>query len=107
MDGNLNTMWRSTNIFEPWLSLYLNGIPSPACRVDIAWADGNTRQYQFDVYVTDDNQITRKVLQDIISTGTSTGFESYPFDHNDHKNKTSWYNIDHSANIENKVFSNA
>ncbi|MGB8154014.1 MAG: hypothetical protein WCF97_08850 [Nitrososphaeraceae archaeon] len=25
-------------------------------------------------------QITRKVLQDIISTGTSTGFESYPFD---------------------------
>ena len=80
MDGNLNTMWRSTNIFEPWLSLYLNGIPSPACRVDIAWADGNTRQYQFDVYVTDDNQITRKDPARHHQHGNDTGFESYPFD---------------------------
>jgi hypothetical protein len=79
-DGNLNTMWRSTNIFEPWLRLYLDGDGSHVCRVDIAWADGNTRQYQFDVYVTDDNHITTVVLQDVLNTGTTTNFESYPFD---------------------------
>ena len=45
IDNNLNTKWFSTFMVNPWINLDL-GSQKSICSVDIAWADGNSRQYR-------------------------------------------------------------
>jgi F5/8 type C domain len=81
VDGVLTTRWISptpgTQI--PWIIVIVSGQPVPICRVDIAWADGNSHPYKFDVDVSLDQTNWTKVLSNQQSSGTSTDFESYTF----------------------------
>jgi hypothetical protein len=77
-DGDLNTKWISTNIPNPWISVILED-QKPVCRVDIAWAEGNVRTYNFNIQVSPD--ITGEQTWTSVftgqSAGNSTAFESY------------------------------
>jgi hypothetical protein len=81
VDTVLTTRWLSptpgTQI--PWITVILSGQPLPVCRVDIAWADGNSHPYKFDIAVSTDNVTWTNVLQNAQSKGTTNDFESYPF----------------------------
>jgi F5/8 type C domain len=77
IDNNFNTKWWSTFIVKPFITLDLGGVDS-VCSVDIAWADGNSHPYLFDVSVSTDGNTFTKVLSGT-STGTTTSPEKYTF----------------------------
>lgn len=77
IDDKLNTKWWSTFIVKPFITLDLGGLKS-VCSVDIAWADGNSHPYLFDVSVSTDGNSFTKVLSGT-STGTTTSPEKYTF----------------------------
>ena len=60
-------------------SSYKGTEPVALCRVDIAWADGNSHPYKFNVDVSLDQTNWTNVLSDQQSTGTSNDFEPYTF----------------------------
>jgi F5/8 type C domain-containing protein len=78
LDGDFNTIWKSKNESYTWLQVALVGRDDLVCRVDIAWADGNTRQYTFDIDVIASNNLTTHVLR-TTTTGTTIDFERYEF----------------------------
>jgi hypothetical protein len=81
VDTVLTTRWISpspgTQI--PWIIIILSGQPLPVCRVDIAWADGNSHPYKFNVDVSLDQTNWTNVLSNQQSSGTNTNFEPYTF----------------------------
>jgi hypothetical protein len=81
VDNVLTTRWVSptpgTEI--PWIIVILSGQPLPVCRVDIAWADGNSHPYKFNVDVSLDQTNWNNVLSNQQSSGTSIDFEPYTF----------------------------
>jgi hypothetical protein len=79
IDNKLNTKWWSTFIVKPFITLDLGGLKS-VCSVDIAWADGSSHPYLFDVSVSTDGTTFTNVLSGT-STGTTTSPEKYTFPH--------------------------
>jgi aldose sugar dehydrogenase len=77
IDNNINTKWFSTFIANPSISLDL-GSQKSICSVDIAWADGNTRQYSFVLSVSTDGSTFANVFSGK-SKGTTTSPEKYSF----------------------------
>lgn len=77
IDKNLNTKWMSTSILKPWIKADLEH-EFPVCKVDIAWADGSSRQYNFIISVSSDGTNFVKVFSGN-STGTTTSPERYSF----------------------------
>jgi glucose/arabinose dehydrogenase len=77
IDNNFNTKWFSTFIANPWINLDL-GSQKSICSVDIAWADGNTRQYSFVLSVSTDGSTFANVFSGK-SKGTTTSPEKYSF----------------------------
>jgi hypothetical protein len=77
IDNNPNTIWWSTIIVNPFINLDL-GTSKSVCGVDIAWADGKSHPYKFDVSVSTDGTSFTKVLS-ATSTGTTTSPEKYNF----------------------------
>jgi hypothetical protein len=81
IDDKLNTKWWSTFIVKPFITLddnlHLGGLKS-VCGVDIAWADGSSHPYLFDVSVSTDGTTFTNVLSGT-STGTTTSPEKYTF----------------------------
>jgi hypothetical protein len=82
-DGDLDTRWMSptAGTQKPWIIVQRNpNDPTPTCRVDIAWADGDGRKYKFDIDISSaDHSTWTNVLSNKESTGTTTGFETYTF----------------------------
>jgi hypothetical protein len=77
IDNNPNTIWWSTIIVNPFITLDL-GTSKSVCGVDIAYADGNSHPYKFDVSVSTDGTSFTNVLS-ATSTGTTTSPEKYNF----------------------------
>ena len=77
IDNNLNTKWFSTFIVNPWINLDL-GSQKSICSVDIAWADGNSRQYSFVISASTDGSTFANVFSGK-SKGTTTSPEKYSF----------------------------
>ncbi len=77
IDNNLNTKWYSTFIVNPWIKANFGALKS-VCGVDIAWADGATRQYSFIIAVSTDGTIFTNVFSGM-SKGTTTTPERYTF----------------------------
>lgn len=77
VDNNYNTKWWSTLIANPSITLDLGSAKS-LCGVDIAWADGNSHPYRFNVSVSTDGNNFSNVLSGS-STGTTTTSEKYSF----------------------------
>jgi aldose sugar dehydrogenase len=77
IDNNFNTKWFSTFIANPWINLDL-GSQKSICSVDIAWADGNTRQYSFVISVSTDGSTFANVFSGK-SKGSTTSPEKYSF----------------------------
>jgi len=77
IDNNLNTRWYSTFSVNPWIKVNLGALKS-VCGVDIAWADGATRQYSFILAVSTDGTSFTNVFSGK-SKGTSTAPEKYTF----------------------------
>ncbi len=77
IDNNLNTKWYSTFSINPWIKANLGAIKS-VCGVDIAWADGATRQYSFIIGVSTDGTSFTNVFSGR-SKGTSASPERYNF----------------------------
>jgi F5/8 type C domain len=77
IDNNPSTRWVSTNIPNPRITLDLGAIKS-VCSVDIAWFDGVSHQYRFNVSTSTDGNTFTNVLTGT-STGTTTSPEKYTF----------------------------
>ena len=77
IDNNFNTKWYSTFIVNPWIQLDL-GAQKSICSVDIAWADGASRQYNFVMSVSTDGTSFSNVFTGK-SSGTTTSPEKYNF----------------------------
>lgn len=77
IDNNPNTVWWSTLIVDPYITLDL-GTSKSVCGVDIAYADGASHPYRFDVSVSTDGTTFTNVLSGT-STGTTTSPEKYNF----------------------------
>lgn len=77
IDKNLNTKWMSTSTLKPWIKADLQHV-FPVCKVDIAWADGSSRQYSFIISVSSDDINFAEVFSGN-STGTTTSPERYSF----------------------------
>jgi hypothetical protein len=77
IDNNPNTWWWSNITVNPFITLDL-GTSKSVCGVDIAWADGNSHPYKFDVSVSTDGTSFTKVLS-ATSTGNTTSPEKYNF----------------------------
>lgn len=75
IDNNPNTKWWSTIFDDPFITLNL-GTSKSVCGVDIAWADGNSHPYKFDVSVSTDGTSFTKVFSGT-SSGTTTSPEKY------------------------------
>jgi hypothetical protein len=73
----LNTKWFSTFIVNPWINLDL-GSQKSICSVDIAWADGNSRQYSFVISASTDGSTFANVFSGN-SKGTTISSEKYSF----------------------------
>jgi hypothetical protein len=82
VDGSLTTRWVSPipGTQDPWIIVWIASTdPLPLCRVDIAWADGNSHPYKFSVDVSVDQTTWTNVLSSQQSSGTSNDFEPYTF----------------------------
>ncbi|MGB8102491.1 MAG: Ig-like domain-containing protein, partial [Nitrososphaeraceae archaeon] len=77
IDNNFNTKWFSTFLVNPWINLDL-GSQKSICSVDIAWADGNSRQYSFVISASTDGSTFANVFSGK-SKGTTTSPEKYSF----------------------------
>jgi F5/8 type C domain-containing protein len=77
IDNNPNTKWISTFIRNPYIRLDL-GTQKSVCGVDIAWADGASHQYYFNVSTSTDGTHFANVLPGT-SSGTTTSPEKYSF----------------------------
>jgi hypothetical protein len=77
IDGDLNTRWVSTIISTPWISVGLQ-VQKPVCKVDIAWADGNGKMYNFYIESSLDRQKWVTILTNGQSAGNTNSFESFP-----------------------------
>jgi subtilisin len=77
IDNNFNTKWYSTFIVNPWIRLDL-GTSKSICSVDIAWADGTSRQYSFFISVSGDGTNFNTIFTGK-SSGTTTSPQKYSF----------------------------
>jgi hypothetical protein len=77
IDNNANTKWWSTFSDDPWIRVDL-GATKSICSVDVAWADGNSRQYSFTISVSTDGNSFSNVFSGK-SKGTTTSPEKYSF----------------------------
>ena len=74
LDNNLNTRWSSNGIGQ-WIRADLGSVKN-ICSVDIAWYNGNTRQYHFVIATsTDGTTFTNKFSGD--SSGTTVNSQKY------------------------------
>jgi hypothetical protein len=78
IDNNLSTKWWSTNIQNPYLTVSLP-VQTAICRVDIAWADGNTHKYKFSISIGVGSANPVNVYPVGLSTGSTTSPEPYFF----------------------------
>ena len=77
IDNNFNTKWWSNNALNPWIQSTLVTQTS-VCSVDIAWADGSSRQYSFAISTSTDGSSFANVFTGKRS-GTSTSPQKYSF----------------------------
>jgi subtilisin len=77
IDNKLNTKWWSTLTVKPWIRADL-GAQKTVCSVNIAWADGASRQYSFVISTSTDGTSFTKVFT-AKSKGTTTSAEKYTF----------------------------
>jgi subtilisin len=77
IDNNFNTKWYSTFIVNPWIKADL-GSQKSICSVNIAWADGASRQYSFVISGSTDGTSYTNIFSGK-SKGTSTSSEKYSF----------------------------
>ena len=76
IDNNFGTRW-SHSLFGSWIRVDLGSTKS-ICSVNIAWFNGNQRQYHFVIATsTDGTAFTNKVSRD--SSGTTSNPEKYTF----------------------------
>jgi hypothetical protein len=76
LDGNMGTKWSVYGVGQ-WIAYDLRE-EKLVDTVKIAFHEGTTRRYFFDIEVSDDNLTWRKVLSDT-SSGTTTAFEVFTF----------------------------
>ena len=77
IDNNFNTRWYSTFIVNPWIQVDL-GVQKSVCSVDIAWTDGASRQYSFQISVSTDGSSYTNVFSGK-SSGTTASPQKYSF----------------------------
>jgi subtilisin len=77
IDNNFNTRWYSTFIVNPWIQVDL-GAQKSVCSVDIAWTDGASRQYSFQISVSTDGSSYTNVFSGK-SSGTTASPQKYSF----------------------------
>lgn len=74
IDNNVNTHWSNLGVGS-WIQMDL-GVRKTVCSVDIAWYDGNVRQNNFVISVSNDGTTFTNVLSGT-SSGTTSSPESY------------------------------
>jgi F5/8 type C domain len=72
IDNKFNTKWVSTFILNPYTTLDL-GAQKSVCGIDIAWSDGSSHHYRFNVSVSTDGTHFSNVL-----SRTSSDFTTSP-----------------------------
>ncbi|HEU4468099.1 MAG TPA: discoidin domain-containing protein [Nitrososphaeraceae archaeon] len=77
LDGDLNTRWSNLGL-NSWIQLDLGAIKN-ICSVDIAWHNGNERQNNFVISVSNDGANFANKLN-IKSSGSTLDFEKYDLD---------------------------
>ena len=77
IDGDSSTWW-SNNGKDPWIELSL-AKSHPICGIGISWNKGDTRNYSFEVEVSEDGNNFEKVFEGNHKKGTSEQ-ETYPFE---------------------------
>jgi len=77
IDNNFNTKWWSNNGLNPWIQADL-GAQMSVCSVDIAWTDGSSRQYSFNIAVSTDGNSFTNVFSGK-SSGTTSSSQKYSF----------------------------
>ena len=77
IDNNFNTRWYSTFIVNPSIQVDL-GVQKSVCSVDIAWTDGASRQYSFQISVSTDGSSYTNVFSGK-SSGTTASPQKYSF----------------------------
>ena len=75
-DNNLGTRWSHDGVGS-WIKIDL-GAQKTICSVDIAWYNGNERQYNFVISVSNDGRTFSNVYEGI-SSGKTTSSERYTF----------------------------
>ena len=76
VDDNLGTRWSNLGIGS-WIEIDL-GAQKTICNVEIAWYNGNERQYNFVISVSNDGRTFSNVYEGT-SSGKSTSSERYTF----------------------------
>ncbi|HYX55958.1 MAG TPA: discoidin domain-containing protein [Nitrososphaeraceae archaeon] len=76
VDDNLDTRWSNLGIGS-WIEIDL-GAQKTICNVEIAWYNGNERQYNFVISVSNDGRTFSNVYEGT-SSGKSTSSERYTF----------------------------
>jgi hypothetical protein len=74
IDADLNTRWANDGVGS-WISADL-GVTQNICSVDIAWYNGNTRQYHFVIAISTDGSTFTSVFNGD-SSGTTVSPEKY------------------------------
>jgi predicted MPP superfamily phosphohydrolase len=77
IDNSPTTRWWSTLSANPWIKADL-GSSKSICSIDIAWADGNQRQYSFTISLSGDDNSYTTVFSGK-SSGTTTSAQKYTF----------------------------
>ena len=74
LDNNINTRWSNIDI-GPWIQLDL-GTTKNICSIDIAWHEGNERQNNFTISISNDGIKFSDILSSN-SSGSTSSFEKY------------------------------
>ena len=84
-DGQLDTLWVSRTMRDPWIRFELKN-QKPVCRVDVAWVHSGSppKPYHFYIETSMDNINWTKVLLSRVSMA-GTSFEQYVVDETDAK----------------------
>jgi len=74
LDGDFATRWTATD--DAWICLELEE-PTEVFAIGMAWNAGSSRQYLYDLEVSEDGTNWTTVMKECASTGTTDGFETY------------------------------
>ncbi len=79
IDRDLSTRWSSIQGDEEWCTFQMGDEPVEMTGVQIAWYNGDKRNWKFDIQISDDGDKWTDVLKGMKSAGKSMNVETFKF----------------------------